>query len=412
MPLSIFYPKSNDLTQSWQNQKVVSVILRANRSIGTGHLMRVRTLVEKLQSHALLHLYVYAFDVGLKNLCSEYDMVSVFNTKEDILEHLIKLRTIEQRDSHETLTLEQRLKDYLATTFIIDDYAIDQSFEKPLYQKARIFVIDDLYDRDHCCDQLLNQNLIFFEDYYKAHCNADCQLLMGSKYSLTAEKFYPKNRQNDYHSYCNCGAHSLEYNYRVNLHSTSVQVNQLKHQKLIKVLISFGGADPVSACLTLTKTILEHKLYTKYIFTMLCGAANQDYETIVSLVKANVPEDKQTNFKVIKHCNDVADLLYRHDVTIGAYGGMTRERIASGIPTIGVVIADNQIGGDELFRRFEIGLDLKLEQLQDGDKVEQTLQELIAKAQIFTNNSLKIYDGLGLQRILDKVLELNANPRI
>ena len=56
----------------------IGVIVRANRSIGTGHLMRIKPLLPKLKAHAQLTLYVYAFDEALRPLCAEYDEIKTF----------------------------------------------------------------------------------------------------------------------------------------------------------------------------------------------------------------------------------------------------------------------------------------------------------------------------------------------
>lgn len=391
----------------------IGVIVRANRSIGTGHLMRIKPLLPKLKAHAQLTLYVYAFDEALRPLCAEYDEIKTFATKEDILEHLSAQATVPQ-------------------VLLIDDYAIDASFEAPLNTRSKILVVDDLYNRKHQCDVLLNQNLGPNEQAYRKLCPPHCQLLLGSQYSLTAERFYPKNYPLGEPSGCTCGAHSNALSVRAligkdklpeplpplanaaqfvpptlkaELEQRGIDVASLGHRTPVRVFVNFGGADPVSACLKFTQALLSGKLYERYAFTIIAGAANNDYPELERLI-ATIPDQYRARVHLMRHCQDVADLLFKHDVVIGAYGGMFRERLAAGIPTIGVVIADNQIGGPQAMVKFHFGLNLELTQLSDPEVVEATLKELIANAPQFTHNCLKVYDGLGLERVAQAVLTL------
>lgn len=395
---------------------VIGVILRANSSIGTGHLMRIRSLLPKIKSKAYLRLYVYAFDKALLPMCNDYDEVLEFKCKEDIFSYLAESYTgASAATIHPDYLIGKSDIGNLPKVVIIDDYAIDSSLESLLYEHCKIFVVDDLYDRPHQCHMLLDQTLITHESEYQKLCNSDCELLLGSQYSLTQERFYPEFYDLNYQSPCTCGAHQLQLNYRALLGKDASSISSLaKHcscsdgQALPfeRIFISFGGADPVSACLHLTDTIIKSKLYEQYCFTLLAGAANKDYDTIVERVRVGIPKQYQQHFILLHHCSDVADLLFKHDAAIGAYGGMFRERIASAIPTAGVMIADNQKGADVVVEQNDIGLTLSLDELNDIRAVSKALKKLSSRSQEFTNNCLKIYDGKGLKRIEEKVLSL------
>ena len=171
--------------------------------------------------------------------------------------------------------------------------------------------------------------------------------------------------------------------------------------------MNFGGADPAGACLLTFKAVVSEQLYQKYDFYFLLGAANKDFDLIKKLL-SDLPADTQKRIKLISHCNDVADLLYRFDLAIGAYGGMFRERIAAAIPTIGVEIADNQAGAQEIVKHLQIGLSLTLDELHNGKCVTQALTTLTEQADTYTKNCQAIYDGQGLNRIVAKMLSLLA----
>ena len=69
---------------------------------------------------------------------------------------------------------------------VVDHYAVDHRWERALRAKAqRIMVIDDLANREHDCDLLLDQNLIEgMEGRYAGKVPAACELLLGPRYAL------------------------------------------------------------------------------------------------------------------------------------------------------------------------------------------------------------------------------------
>lgn len=395
------------------------MVLRANHQIGTGHLMRLRSLIPYLKEKARVCLYVYAFEERLRPLCTDYDAVYTFAHKEDILEHLLSLPLPPQAHVDEATAVSAPEVKYLPEVLVIDDYAIDKSFESQLYPRCKLFVVDDLFDRTHQCHMLLDQTLKTHEAEYRALCNPECQLLLGAPYSLTLECFYPQHYNPNYKSHCSCAAHTLPLSSRLltlttgytpaksNTATSQASMSSVAqaHARLPRVFVNFGGADPVGACLKVARSVVGGRLYERFAFTMLSGAANPDYEAISELTKSIEPE-WQHNFILIRHCSDVADLFVRHDIALGAYGGMFRERIAAGLPTIGVIIADNQKGADDIVEHYELGLNLKLSELEEPDTLERALETLYKQRTRFTQNCLKVYDGHGLERIVKAIFSL------
>lgn len=367
-------------------------ILRANRAIGSGHLMRVRPLVRLLKERNIYSsLFVYAFDERLRDMSEVFDEVCVYETKEDILNDLLSA-------DKSTGTLPSLL--------IIDDYDSDEKFETPLHNKFKIAVIDDLADRKHNCDMLLDTDPLYETKQlqYRLLCGSDCKLLLGAAYSLTDPSFYRDNFIPGKFS-CTCKAHSRRYR-RLKKSSASCVMNDSLLCPLSEVLVSFGGADPVSATLTLLTTILRERLYCSFRFTVLAGPANSDFEKMQELIAAELPELFKDRITLIRQCRDVADLLYCHDLAVGACGGMMKERIITGLPSVGVLIADNQKGADTLFEKFGLGEILTTEDLKDGKKVKAALRRCEDRSAEITENCFKLYDGQGLKRIADALESL------
>ena len=75
---------------------------------------------------------------------------------------------------------------------VVDSYALDMRWEskmRPLVDK--VFVIDDLANRRHDCDILLDQNFYLDKDSrYDGLVPPTCELRLGPQYALLREKFY------------------------------------------------------------------------------------------------------------------------------------------------------------------------------------------------------------------------------
>lgn len=74
---------------------------------------------------------------------------------------------------------------------VVDHYAIDARWETPLREFAsRLFVIDDLADRDHDADLLLDQNLVAnAQQRYASRTGPRCESLLGAAYTLLRPEF-------------------------------------------------------------------------------------------------------------------------------------------------------------------------------------------------------------------------------
>src|SRR5579871_97991 len=72
---------------------------------------------------------------------------------------------------------------------VVDHYALDRTWEAAIKPRVeRLMVIDDLADREHCADVLLDQNLKAPTSY--AHLvPAECVTLIGPRYALLRAEF-------------------------------------------------------------------------------------------------------------------------------------------------------------------------------------------------------------------------------
>ena len=177
----------------------MNIVFRTDASlqIGTGHVMRCLTLADELRQRGAVVSFVCREHPGnligliegkgysvkrLPQPTSEY-----FVTSEDVA-HAAWLGVPWQQDATETLAALGKMQ---PEWLIVDHYALDCRWESILRPNVgRIMVIDDLADRSHDCDLLLDQNLYQnMATRYDELVPATCAKLLGPKYALLRPEF-------------------------------------------------------------------------------------------------------------------------------------------------------------------------------------------------------------------------------
>lgn len=157
--------------------------------IGSGHLMRCLTLATALREKGATCAFV----------CRSHpnNLIALLRQKGFTVYELPQgteprssddLGVPLEVDAQQTQTLLEKLGqvDWL----VVDHYGIDANWERFLRPWVkRIFVIDDLADRPHDCDVLLDQNYTHRQDRYDGLVPAHCSLLLGPQYALLRSEF-------------------------------------------------------------------------------------------------------------------------------------------------------------------------------------------------------------------------------
>lgn len=251
---------------------------------------------------------------------------------------------------------------------LIDHYYLDWNLETLLYPHCKVAVIDDLANRMHCCHILFDQGILRQTEDYKDLVDNSCDLRCGPLYSLVKPEFAGIKR-----------------------HQPSTKP---------RVLITFGGADPVHACLTVSRCLKDAQLNRTFAFHVLSGAANQDHFILEKEFSS------QEGFTVERFNGNMPSLFAQCDLAIGAYGGSFLERLCAGLPSINVVIADNQMLGPVALKKYDLGIDLHLCDLHHAQKLTKALHDLQKRAEIYRKNGQSLIDGKGTARIAEALKSL------
>jgi UDP-2,4-diacetamido-2,4,6-trideoxy-beta-L-altropyranose hydrolase len=256
---------------------------------------------------------------------------------------------------------------------LIDHYDIDSNFESSLKNIfERIFVIDDLANRKHDCDLLIDQN--YYRDlnqrYEKLIQNGTIALL-GPKYAIIRPEFRKINKK-------------------------AIK----KNSQIKKILVSFGGSDPTNECKKVLDALCSIE-NSKFEIIVTAGIYNHKFEQLKKLY------EKYSNIKIYRHVNDLSRLMLNSDLFIGAGGTTTWERFYMGLPSIVTIISDDQKESIEFLSDMGHIINLGLAKNVTSKTYVQTLQK--PNSDLIYNMSLhnqKLVDGNGSNRIKKQIIEL------
>ncbi|RME63691.1 MAG: UDP-2,4-diacetamido-2,4,6-trideoxy-beta-L-altropyranose hydrolase, partial [Alphaproteobacteria bacterium] len=160
----------------------------ASRAIGTGHVGRCLTLAAALRDAGGDALFLCRAHDGHLNAKIEEAGFPVLslpkrNDTDDDLAHSHWLGATQADDAKASIAA---LAGHRIDWLVVDHYGLDARWESALRRHAhRILAIDDLADRSHDCDLLLDQN--FFLDAasrYDGLLPDHCRPLLGPRYAV------------------------------------------------------------------------------------------------------------------------------------------------------------------------------------------------------------------------------------
>ncbi len=282
----------------------------ASSQIGTGHFMRCLTLADEVKKQgAQIRFISRNLPTYLNEMLITKGMEFISLTTEptqqatDELDYANWLGTSQAYDAQATI---QALANQSWDWIVVDHYALDKRWESAVRASCKkLMVIDDLADRQHDCDVLLDQN--YYADMQTRYCNkvpANCQLLLGPKYALLREEFRALRKQ------------------------IKPRTGDVK-----KILVFFGGVDADDYTSLAIQALAQ--LNVKQQVNVIIGAQHPKREQI---------QQACANSGYICHVQTtcMAELMAAADLAIGGGGTAIWERCAMGLPSIIVVMAENQ----------------------------------------------------------------------
>ncbi len=280
----------------------------ASIEIGSGHVMRCLALAEALRNHEISFIIRERED-DLYNLISEkfrvYRLPPITNNSLSPHPYGDWLGVSLEEDSQDTLHILKQQKNK-PDWFIVDHYALDISWEIKIKPYVRnIMVIDDLANREHLCELLLDQGMDT-PLRYKGLVPSYCKLLLGPHFALLRSEF----------------------------HRAKTRVPK-RNGCIKRIHVCFGGSDKNHVT---EKTIQAIKLLGRFdlAIDVIMGLLNPNACAIQNLCRS------MKNTTLYHPAKNIADLMSQADLAIGGGGSSHWERCYMILPTIALILSENQ----------------------------------------------------------------------
>lgn len=305
-----------------EKPEMLTVVFRVDASleIGTGHVMRCLTLADALrQKGALCHFICREHPGNLISEIRQRDYPVYVLPARAANSHPVSSGSLENEHWLQVSWAEDAAQSYDAMRaqrlhadwLIVDHYAIDSRWQtamKDVFNK--LFVIDDLADRGHVADLLLDQNLGRTDTDYDGRIPDGCVRLIGPEYALLRPEF----------------TQWREYS-----------LNRREHPELRNILVSMGGIDKDNTTSLALEALRTVMLPRHAHIRVIMGSAAPWLE-VVRKFASDMPVKTTVYVKV----ENMAQMMADSDFAIGGAGTTTWERCVLGLPSMLFVLAQNQ----------------------------------------------------------------------
>ncbi len=342
----------------------MKVVIRTDASsvIGSGHVMRCLALAEALRhaGHAVFFLCRRLpgdMQDVIKSSGFSVDMLGASDVSGDRVESAAWLSGCGGAD-----------------WLVVDHYGLDAAWETPMRVHCRrILVVDDLANRRHDCDILLDQNLRD-DNPYQMLVPQPARQLMGPRFALLRREFLVA---------------------RENLPPRDGVVR--------RIVVFFGGGDFNGETIKALDAIVSLE-WEGVTVDVIVGGSNPNKALIsAKCVEANL------NY----HCqvSNMAQFLARADLALGAAGVSSWERLALGVPALVVAVADNQLENMRQLEKYGVARALGSTEEVTPQHIAAALNATLATPaalRSMSQKALMLVDAQGAARVVEEMLAMRG----
>ncbi len=337
------------------------VLIRCDSSqdIGTGHVQRCLTLAEALRS---LQAQVFFFSLDLPGNIAQQISARGFSITHGSSENDL----LEKCGAHIGR----------CDLLVLDHYLLDETKAKAWRALAlKTLVIDDLANRFHLCDYLLDSSA--YDDGQNPYLNLTtplCQKFLGPKYALLRDEFKRARKK---------------FFFKTNF---------------VKGLFFFGGTDPLHQLPLYHDFLLNHLTWLEnYSFDFILGEGTSSEKLLAE-------RPTHPNIKIHIQPASMAQLMLGADFYLGSGGTVTWERMHLGLTGVAVSVASNQIPNCQNLARAGCHVYAGEAQHLKPQEVFKSLQRLLnepQKLQKMSEKSFELVDGSGMDDLLSAITQKN-----
>jgi UDP-2,4-diacetamido-2,4,6-trideoxy-beta-L-altropyranose hydrolase len=329
----------------------------AGSQIGTGHVMRCLALAEAWQNtggHALFAMATEAPALEAR-LKSEGMEVVHLSTKIGHAE-----------DAVQTVELAHRAP---AIWIVVDGYQFGANYQRIIKDSLlRLLAIDDVGHAEHYyADIVLNQNLHAKEGLH-ARREAYTRLLLGNRYVLLRREF-------------------------LKWRGWKREIPDMAR----KLLVTLGGSDPDNVTLKVILAI-QGMAVDGLEAVVVAGPSSARYEELQSAIQAS-----QAPLRLARDVMDMSEWMAWADVAISTGGSTCWELAFMGLPSVLLVLAENQRGNAEGLDEAGVSVNLGWHESLSANDIALAVSHLLVAAKArgqMARRGQELIDGQGAARVL------------
>ena len=360
----------------------------ASLHIGTGHVMRCLTLAEALVTKGANCEFISRAHEGnlIEFIRSKSHLAHALPLEHEVRTaptsigpatsnfdtahaHLLGATQAQDAEACAPILAAQR-PDWL----IVDHYALNAYWERALASYcSKVMVIDDLADRPHACDLLLDQTFGRDATDYRSLVPVHCQVLCGSQYALLRPEFATRR------------PYSLQ---------------RRAQPALRELLVTMGGVDKDNATGQVLQALRNCSLPADSRITVVMGATAPWLDTVRTEAQV-MPWPT----RVLVAVNDMAQLMADSDLAIGAAGSTSWELCCLGVPTLLISTASNQRTVIAALASVKATVKLDRAELSQVDGMPFCAQyaALTENLKAYAAAAARVTDGSGVYRVCSEL---------
>ncbi|MEL7227208.1 MAG: UDP-2,4-diacetamido-2,4,6-trideoxy-beta-L-altropyranose hydrolase, partial [Cyanobacteria bacterium J06576_12] len=347
----------------------MKIIIRADASpqIGTGHVMRCLALAQAWleEGNEKVTLLTAALSPAL-DARLQVEGVQVIYLPD------LPTKPIfpgSQCDAEKTVAQAQEAQ---ASWVVVDGYQFGSDYQQTIKAAGlKLLLIDDYgHAKHYCADLVLNQNVYARASLYESR-TADTQLLLKTRYALLRKEFWPWQL------------------WRRNVPSTAQ-----------KVLVTLGGSDPDNVTLKAIQALQQIET-TGLEVTVVVGGSNPHYAQLQSQVQTSL-RSSECAITLQRNVTNMPALMAWADVAICAGGGTAWELAFMGLPSLMVILAENQRLVAETMDALGVSINLGWHCFIRPEQLTVQISQLLTqsqKRQRMVANAQNLVDGKGARRL-------------
>ena len=336
-----------------------SLLIRADASalIGTGHLMRCLALAQGWKARGGQATFITACESeGLRHRLSGEGFQVI----------MLERPYPEPADWEVT---SEALAAHSDGWVVLDGYHFDSAYQRWIKEAGhRLLVIDDTAHLDHYyADVVLNQNIN--AERLRYSCEPYTRLLLGTRYVLLRSEFLAWQ-------------------------GWRREIPEVAR----KVLVTLGGGDPDDQTLKVIRALQQVDV-DGLEAVIVVGASNLHFQELQLAIR-----DSRSANRLVRDATNMPELMAWADVAVSAGGSTCWELAFMGLPTVVLVLAENQqgiaAGLDEAGVAVNLGWHTETSTAQITNALVGLLENRSLRRQA-SQRGRELVDGLGAKRVVE-----------